>query len=107
MLKHMSLLVASCAVFLGPTVNAQAQWTPPIGIPAPSFGVNDVAPASPSPWTTAVPGFYYVNATGTGATDSNNPYGTPAKPRVTIPTVLPAGAVVELHGTYDQDETSP
>jgi len=82
-------------------------WTPPIGIPAPAFGVNETAPAVPSPWTTAVAGFYYVNQTAAGATDDNNPYGTPAKPRQTIPVELPAGAVVELHGTYSVAHTSP
>ncbi len=88
-------------------VSAQAQWTPPIGIPAPSFGITQVAPKSPSPWTAATPGFYYVDASQSSATDTSNPYGTPAKPRKTIPTSLPAGAVVELHGTYDQSQSSP
>ena len=108
MSTHCNRLVAAFAiVVLGSAVRAQAQWVPPMGIPAPAFGITQVAPATPAPWTTAVAGFYYVNATGSGATDSSNPYGTPAKPRVTIPTVLPAGAVVELHGTYDTTETSP
>src|SRR6185503_14129460 len=84
-----------------------AAWAPPIGIPAPSFGINEVARATPSPWTVSTPGFYYIEPTKAGSTDTSNPYGTPAKPRRTIPWTLPAGAVVELHGTYDQSHGSP
>jgi hypothetical protein len=84
-----------------------AQWQAPIGIPQPSFGIAQVAPAAPSPWTTAVTGFYYVDATKAAATDTTNPYGTPAKPRKTIPNSLPAGSVVELHGAYTRTHTSP
>jgi hypothetical protein len=86
---------------------AHAQWAPPIGIPAPSFGMNQTARAVPSPWTAATAGFYYVDATHSASTDTSNPYGTPAKPRKTIPNSLPAGAVVELHGAYDRVHTSP
>ena len=86
---------------------AAAQWAPPIGIPAPSFGITNVAPAVPNPWTASTPGFYYVEPTKTASTDASNTYGTPAKPRKTIPTTLPAGSVVELHGTYDASHSSP
>ena len=86
---------------------AAAQWTPPIGIPAPSFGITNVAPAVPNPWTVSTPGFYYVEPGKTASTDTSNTYGTPAKPRKTIPTSLPAGSVVELHGTYDFSHSSP
>jgi len=89
----------------GLAASAHAQWTPPLGIPAPPFGLNEVAPATPSPWTTEVPGFYYVD--GTNGTDNNGTYGTPAAPRKTIPFTLPAGSVVELHGTYDQSHSAP
>ena len=43
-------------------------------------------------------GFYthYIDNTNPNATDTANPYGTVAKPRLTIPT---AGSVVEVHGT--------
>lgn len=78
-------------------------WTPPIGIPAPSFGITEQAPARPDPWTTEVAGYYYVDATDPAATDGNT-YGTPAVPRLTIPgseaAPLAAGSVVELHGNY-------
>ena len=86
---------------------AGAPWTPPLGVPVPGFGIVDVAPAAPQPWTVPVPGFYYVDSEQAAATDEGNPYGTPALPRRTIPLLLPAGAVVEMHGTYAQGHTTP
>ena len=90
------------AAFLALAVPVAAtDWSPPIGIPSPSFGIFETAPASPAPWTASTPGFYYVDATNSSSSDSNNPYGTPGKPRRTLPGELPAGSVVELHGSYD------
>ena len=86
---------------------AYAQWAPPIGIPAPSFGIVETARPAPNPWTAQTPGYYYVDATEPTATDTSNSYGTPGRPRQTIPTALPAGAVVELHGVYDASHSSP
>ena len=101
-------IVALVALILSASaLPAQAQWAPPIGVPAPSFGVVQTARAVPAPWTTATAGFYYVDATHGASTDTSNPYGTPARPRKTIPDWLPAGAVVELHGTYDHAHSSP
>ncbi|HZP49307.1 MAG TPA: choice-of-anchor Q domain-containing protein [Vicinamibacterales bacterium] len=94
-------------VLVAAASNAAPAWTPPIGIPAPTFGIAESAPAVPSPWTAPTDGFFYVDASRPDATDTANLYGTPTKPRATIPTVLPAGAVVELHGTYDADHSSP
>jgi len=102
-LIHVLFLVSAGGFLAAP---AHAQWQPPIGIPAPSFGITQTAPAAPNPWTTPVPGFYYVEQK-LGATNINNPYGTPAKPRITIPNPIPAGSVVELHGFYDVSQTSP
>ena len=93
-------------VAAGSPLTAQT-WAPPAGIPSPPFGITQVAPAPPSPWTSPTAGFYYVDQTASGATDTSNPYGTPAKARQTIPTSLPAGAVVEVHGTYTTAHTSP
>jgi hypothetical protein len=102
-----ALVAAGLALLLSiSTVHAQT-WTPPIGIPAPPFGIIEKAPASPSPWTVPTTGFYYVDGSSPAATDTSNPLGTPAKPRATIPSSLPAGAVVELHGTYDWSHESP
>lgn len=84
-------------------------WAPPVGIPAPTFGIVEMAPATPESWVTEVPGFYYVDyLTGT---DSHT-YGTPSAPRKTIPRFaangsLPAGSVVEVHGPYDFYHGSP
>jgi Right handed beta helix region len=90
-----------------PTRSPFDAWTPPEGIPSPSFGIRESAPAPPEPWTNPTVGFFYVDATAQGATDEGNPYGTPSRPRVTIPRELPAGSVVELRGTYDHSHTSP
>ena len=81
-MRRLSLLslVAACA-FLPSATSAQTAWTPPIGIPAPSFGITQVAPALPNPWTAEKPGFYYVAA---GGSDSRT-LGTPATPRASIP----------------------
>jgi parallel beta helix pectate lyase-like protein/fibronectin type III domain protein len=100
-------VVAGAFLLLSISTALAQTWTPPIGIPAPSFGIVEKAPASPSPWTVPTTGFYYVDWSSPAATDLSNPLGTPAKPRETIPTTLPAGAVVELHGTYDYPHESP
>src|ERR1051326_6385773 len=63
-------------------------WKPPLGIPAPSFGINEQAG----------PSNYYVDNTSPVATDTSNPNGTASRPRASVPTTLPAGAVVEVHG---------
>lgn len=101
-----SLLPLTIAAFLGVTTTAGA-WQPPIGIPMPPFGINEVAPPVPNPWTGPVAGFYYVDQTHPASTDSGNPYGWPAKPRYLIPTRLPAGSVVQVAGRYDWTHDSP
>jgi parallel beta helix pectate lyase-like protein len=106
MKKVVGFAVLVIALLLGARTPASA-WTPPIGIPMPAFGINETAPPRPYPWTTPVPGFYYVDATVPSATDSGNDYGTPGRPRQRIPWRLPAGSVVEVHGTYTFDHTSP
>lgn len=82
-------------------------WTPPLGIPMPPFGISETAPPAPSPWIAPTAGFYYVDETAAGSTDASNPYGTPARPRRTIPIRLTAGSVVEVHGRYSHGHTSP
>jgi hypothetical protein len=62
--------------------------TVPLGIPAPLFGLDQVA-GTPT---------HYVNNALAAATDTNNPNGTATRPRRTIPSTLPAGAVVQVRG---------
>ncbi|MDO8479282.1 MAG: right-handed parallel beta-helix repeat-containing protein [Candidatus Rokubacteria bacterium] len=110
MRKATGFVALTIAVLFGAGTSASA-WTPPIGIPAPPFGINEVAPAVPSPWTGAVTGFYYVDNTSGAATDTANPNGWPAKPRMTFPgninvscggcnpeNALAPDSVVEVHG---------
>ncbi len=63
-------IVCVCLTLAGSRA-AFAQWQPPIGIPMPPFGITNVAPAAPNPWTTSTPGFYYINESTSGASDSN------------------------------------
>jgi hypothetical protein len=69
----------------------------PVGIPAPSFGIFEPRRRHRRHGR-ARPGFYYVDASKSGSTDSGNFNGTPGQPRAAIPIDLPPGAVVELHG---------
>jgi hypothetical protein len=93
--------IDSSAATVSLNVVALGAWTPPIGIPTPPFGITETAPAHPNNWQTPVAGFYYVDRYNGAATDSSNPYGSIGAPRQTIPNGLPAGAVVEIYGTYD------
>jgi hypothetical protein len=81
-----------------PTPTPNGSWTAPVGVPMPTFGISETAPAVPNPWNTEVAGFYYVNEQL--GTDAGRIWGTPSAPRRTIPASLPAGAVVSLAGTY-------
>lgn len=77
-------------------------YTPPIGIPVPSFGLNEVAPALPSPWNNDVAGFYYIKSGG-----SNSGNGFPGNPRNAIPNSgIPAGSVVVIEGEYNTAHSS-
>jgi hypothetical protein len=85
------LVISLCAV----AVPAAAQlptptepWKAPLGMPAPPFGITEQAGAAN----------YYVDNTSPAATDTSNPRGTPTKPRATVPTLLPAGSIVEVRG---------
>lgn len=69
---------------------AARQWNPPIGIPTPEFGIEQVRPPDPPEWPSGpatTPGrkFVYVEPGHPKSTDSNNNYGYPDKPRKTIP----------------------
>lgn len=92
---------------------APSTWRAPIGVPEPAFGIREDSSmyqgklydygSGPQPYKTDSYGVYthYVDNTASNATDYNNPFGTPDKPRMTIPTALTAGSVVQVHsGTY-------
>jgi len=103
MKKVVGFAVLLIALLLGARTPASA-WTPPIGIPMPSFGIAETAPARPNPWTSEVPGYYYVNEqTGSASVV----YGTPAKPASRIPLNPAAGSVIEVHGVYTFQHISP
>ncbi len=83
---------------LGSHANA---YEPPIGIPAPAFGIEQThymyagqdgySDAGNGPYT------HYVDNTA-GCTDSSNDNGSQELPRCTVPSTLSAGSVVEIHG---------
>lgn len=86
---------------------AQA-YPPPVGIPEPPFGIDE-SHAMYAGQTFAAGGFeyldagngpysHYVDDSSTQCTDDDNPYGTQARPRCSLPENLPAGSVVEVHG---------
>ena len=79
-------------------------WEAPLGIPVPGFGITQTAPATPASWTAETTGFYYVDSKS-GCSDSRS-MGTPSAPRCSIPSNLPAGAVVEVHGTLGGNDFS-
>ncbi len=74
-------------------------WNPPIGIPVPSFGIDEThmmyagqpgySDAGNGPYT------HYVDNAG-ACSDNGN--GSPANPRCSVPDTLGPGSVVEVHG---------
>lgn len=104
MVKSRTQSFVLCATLVCAFLSADAQgaWIAPVGVPVPSFGVNEVVPALPSPWTSTVATFYFVCPSCAGATDSGNANGYPSKPRQTIPG-LSGPAVVVLDGQINTD----
>jgi len=87
-MKKVAGFVALVIAVLLYTGTAASAWTPPIGIPAPPFGINETA----GPFT------HYVD-NSVACNDSNSAgRGSATAPRCTIPTTLAAGSVVEVHG---------
>ncbi|CAM2066842.1 putative pectate lyase C [Sulfidibacter corallicola] len=82
-------------------------YTPPIGIPDPDWGafhpITVDTPSLPSDWSQAVDGYFYIQPSHPGSTDTDNPFGTPTRPRSTIPRNIPAGGVVVLSGSFDDN----
>ncbi len=90
-----------------------AQYVPPLGIPAPEFGIDELHTmysdaqydfgSGLEPYKDAGNGPYthYVDNQNASATDASNPYGTGAIPRLTLPSNIAEGSVVEVHnGPY-------
>ena len=96
----MQRLLILCFVVLC-SVTRVAAWVPPIGIPYPPIGIDEVRPANPASWpSAATAGYYYVN-NAVSCTDTGNTYGYPNNPRCTYPTTLAAGSIVTIAGgTY-------
>jgi hypothetical protein len=65
---------------------AASAWAPPIGIPAPPFGIDQE--------TTDTAFTHWVDDSVPACSDSGP--GTPAQPRCTIPATLPAGSIVQV-----------
>ncbi len=93
-------------------------YNPPIGIPAPEFGIEESHTMyvdslydfgnGPEAYKDAGngPHTHYVDLNHLNATDSDNEFGTSDKPRVTIPINLLPGSVVEVHnGPYAYSES--
>lgn len=90
-------------------ISVDAAFVAPIGIPPPEFGINEshnmYAAASfdfgggPEPYRNAGNGPFTHYVDFNVGNDAGNPFGTAASPRKTIPATLPAGSVVELHGS--------
>jgi hypothetical protein len=99
-------LTPPCWEFTEPLSAPQQQdftaWCPPIGVPVPEFGLREQV-LLPDPWDQPLVGFYYVDNTHPNASDSDNPYGYPDRPRLSMPglTGLPAGTVIHVNaGDY-------
>ena len=100
---------------------ALSAWQPPIGIPEPPFGITTSHTmyadpsytydygSGPEPYRIGPDGPYthYINPDHPNATNTDNPHGTHTTPRLTWPANLdnlPAGSVVEIHGSgYGSD----
>ncbi len=81
-------------VLAGITAHA-SEWIAPIGIPDPEFGIVETVE---SVYGSADYYTHFVQNNHSAATDTSNPYGTPSRPRRTVPSSLPAGSVVYVNG---------
>jgi hypothetical protein len=82
------LALASVIVAQPPPGGAAEAWEPPLGIPAPTFGIAEV-PGAPT---------HYVDNSHPRATDAGNAQGSPDRPRMTVPPALAEGSVVDVRG---------
>lgn len=88
---------------------AISNYVSPIGIPDPVWSKNLHPILNEAPklqkWDAETVGFYYIDPQHANATDSNNVYGYPDRPRISIPRNVGAGSYVELHGQYSGKQT--
>ena len=121
---HSKWLVVNITMDSDKTIIANFDtWHPPIGIPAPLFGVTTTHMmyadpnytydygSGPEPYRIGPDGPYthYIDPDHPSATDTDNEFGTPERPRMHIPNrlsgreiygdPLPPGTVIEVHGT--------
>jgi hypothetical protein len=86
-----------------------AAWEPPYGIADPAdtwtgFGeIDQPTPPKPLSWSAANPsaqeGYYFIDNSDPAATDADNPFGFPGRPRMTPPEgTLAAGTMIYIHG---------
>lgn len=125
MKSHLIPLVFS--FILNATAHARG-FAPPLGIPDPaaSFGSFDPIRTDRPNTTTHCPGWhespprsntraggdvrdaYYVDKYHAAATDTSNPFGSPGRPRLTVPELLfAAGDYIEIHGDGDAATANP
>jgi hypothetical protein len=85
-------------------------WKAPIGIPKPTFGIDETyrmydSETNRNPALTYYAGdsggyyTHYVDSSDEKATDSGNDYGTKERPRKSVPRTLEKGSVVEIHNS--------
>ncbi len=101
-MKYINTFFAVWFCFVTIILHGQ-DYQPPVGIPAPPFGINEKVEdfyTEPTPWNQEVPGWYFINQYHPNSSDSNT-FGTPNNPRITIPDPIPAGSVVRITGVYD------
>jgi hypothetical protein len=98
-------------------------YTPPLGIPAPTWGIDKVMPGRPEVWTSQVDGYYFVDPTsaskvvygGVDCTNDSNDYGYLGKPRCALPATMKKGSRIEIYGPFTSygstkwvnDDTNP
>ncbi len=106
---QLNLKIIVCSSLLLLIFNCKAfAYNPPIGIPDPGmWGTTHPIDSNAPSTATKCPGWpanqttncYYINNSNAKATDTNNAFGYPSKPRLTIPSITyPAGAYIEIAG---------
>ncbi|MBL3589884.1 MAG: right-handed parallel beta-helix repeat-containing protein [gamma proteobacterium endosymbiont of Lamellibrachia anaximandri] len=105
LIKAASML---CILSLPISYASGGDYTMPVGIPAPSFGLNETHEMYQGQYYAAGdftyrdagdgPYSHYIDNSSSACTDDGNEYGTAETPRCTVPNTLPEGTVVEVHG---------